>query len=86
MDVILTVAIITGGSLATFCLYCGVKPDSVAANFRRRYQRSSKLVQKLPFASMVMKPWYPTYVRIVGLLGFVCGLVWLYKVIALIRK
>ena len=55
----------------------------MASYVRRRYLRSSKLVQKWPFANLVMKPWYPGYLRIMGLFGFVFTLVWLYLAVAL---
>jgi len=78
--------VITAGiSVASFCVFCLARPDTVASYVRRRYLRSSKLVQKWPFANLVMKPWYPGYLRIMGLFGFVFTLVWLYLAVALLK-
>lgn len=34
---------------------------------RRRYFKMNKLFQKWPFANMVLEPWLPTYLRVMGL-------------------
>jgi hypothetical protein len=70
-----------GLGLTAFCIFCAVRPESVAARLRRRYERSSKLIEKWPFANLVMKPWYPTYLRVVGSFGFLT-LIWLYALMA----
>jgi len=79
-------ALVAGLGMALFCMFCALEPDSVAARVRRRHQRSSKLLQKWPFAKMVMKPWYPTYLRVMGLFGFLFMLGWLYAVAIQFRR
>jgi hypothetical protein len=73
-------------ALAGFCAFCVAKPKSVAAYARKRYLNSNKLAQKLPFANLVLKPWFPAYLRIMGLFGFMFVLVWFYAVVALFRR
>jgi hypothetical protein len=75
-----------GISLGSFCAFCLAKPDAVASYARRRYLHSSKLVQKWPFANLVNKPWYPAYLRIMGLFGFLFALVWLYIALSLLKR
>jgi len=33
---------------------------------RRRYHKGGRLVQAYPFSNIVLKPWYPTYLRSMG--------------------
>jgi hypothetical protein len=35
-------------------------------------------MQKWPFSNMVMKPWYPAYVRIMGIVGWAYALICFY--------
>ena len=76
-------AIVAPLGLAVFCIFCASKPEDIAAIIRRRYARSSKLDQKWPFADSVLKPWYPTYLRVVCSFGFIFAVVWLYAVLTL---
>ena len=46
------------------------KTETFVTWARRRYV-SRRYLQHYPFARMVMKPWYPTYLRIVGVLVWV---------------
>lgn len=55
-------------ALAVFGVLCLAKPDKLADYARRRHLRSSRFMQKWPFASMIMAPWIPTYLRFMGLL------------------
>jgi len=34
---------------------------------RRRHHKSGRLVQAYPFSNIVLKPWYPTYLRSIGI-------------------
>jgi len=65
---------VVGIALAVFCTLCVARPDRFADYARRRYLRSSKLVQKWPFSNIVMKSWYPTYLRIIALFGLAMAL------------
>jgi hypothetical protein len=42
---------------------------------RKNYQRSSRLIQIYPFHSMVLKPWFPTYIRCTGILIWAWALI-----------
>jgi hypothetical protein len=66
--------LVVGIALVVFCTLCVAKPERIADYARRRYLRSSKLVQKWPFSNIVMKAWYPTYLRVMGVFGFAMGL------------
>jgi len=52
---------------------CVFQTDRVLAWRRRSYERS-KFVQAYPFSSLVLKPWYRTYLRCAGIF------IWLWAV------
>jgi hypothetical protein len=66
-----------GVSVAATCAFCAVQPIKVAAYIRRKYLNSPIWLRNWPFAGMVMKEWYATYLRVMGIGGFVCALLWL---------
>jgi hypothetical protein len=66
-----------GTGLAAVCAFCALKPDRAAAYMRNRYLRGGKLVRGLPFSGIVLKSWYPAYLRWTGLGGLLCTLIWL---------
>jgi hypothetical protein len=72
LPIVLSFAV--GVALAVFCAFCVANPERISDYARRRYLRSSKLVQKWPFSNIVMKTWYRTYIRIWGLFGLAVGL------------
>ena len=78
-------AVLAGLVIAAFSIFCIAKPDRLAAYARRRYLRSSKFTQGLPFASMVTKEWYPTYLRLMGAFGLLFVIGWCYAVVAQLR-
>jgi hypothetical protein len=55
--------------LAAFSIFMIAKPDKLAAYSRRNYANSGKVTQRWPFASMVTKGWFPTYLRFFGVFG-----------------
>jgi hypothetical protein len=65
-----------GVTLAVFSTLCIAKPDKIADYARRRYL-GSKVLQKWAFSNIVMKAWYPRYLRIWGLFGLTVGLGWI---------
>jgi len=71
---------------AALCAFCAIRPDKVAVYARNRYLHSPKWSQKWPFANMVMKSWYPTYLRWMGVWGFVFLCVWVVIAIREISK
>jgi hypothetical protein len=68
-------AVIIGGIGIT----CVAWPLRVVAFCRWYHLKKPKWVQGLPFADMVMRPWMPTYFRIMGVFFclFALGLVWI---------
>jgi len=78
---IIVFAVSSGIGLAVLCALCVAMPDKIASYMRDRHLRSPKWIQKWPFASIVMKAWYPIYLRVVGLGGFIFTLVWLNMVL-----
>lgn len=54
-------------ALAVLGWSCVFRTDAMVEWARKRYQRSSKFVQHYPFSNIVLKPWYPTYLRSMGL-------------------
>jgi hypothetical protein len=59
------------------CL-CVAKPDKMADYARRRYFKMNKFFQKWPFANMVLEPWYPTYLRFMGLFFVAFALMFIF--------
>lgn len=66
--------------------YCAVQPNKVAAYARRRHLGLPRWLRKWPGAGMVMKEWYPTYLRVGGIAGFVYALLWLALLIRMFSK
>ena len=60
-------------------IVCVVWPHRVVTFCRWYHLKKPKWVQDLPFADMVMRPWMPTYFRIMGVFFCLCalGLVWI---------
>jgi hypothetical protein len=75
-----------GAAMAGACAVCAVKPEAVASYLRRRYLRTPKLVRNFPFYSVVMKPWYPTYLRLVGVFGLLGVIIWCCAVVIELSK
>ena len=65
-NLIPTLLFASGIALAVFGISCVAKPDKMADYCRRRHLRNSRFMQSWPFASMVMEPWMPTYLRFAG--------------------
>jgi hypothetical protein len=83
---ILFFAIACGMAVAVVCALCATQPRRVATYMRDKYLRSPKWLRNWPFASMVVKDWYPIYLRVVGIGGFVCAVIWLGLVIEQFSK
>jgi hypothetical protein len=75
-----------GITMAGFGAFCVARPDRAAAYARRKYIQSSRLLQRWPFANMVMKGSYPAYLRWMGLFGLLFALVLLYATLATFSK
>lgn len=58
-----------GLALTAFSTLCIVSPNMVAGYYRRQYHKS-KLTQKLPFSSMILRPWFLIFLRVAGVFGF----------------
>jgi hypothetical protein len=61
-----------------FCVFSLVAPNAVANYSRERWTQAdlSKRIWKRAFFRLVMKPWYPTFVRLYGLFGSVFLLIY----------
>ena len=46
---------------------CVFKTSTLVDWAQRNYRKSSKLAQSYPFAGVVLKPWYPIYIRGAGI-------------------
>jgi hypothetical protein len=58
---------------------CVFKTNMVVAWGRRNYAKS-KFVRAYPFSSMVLRPWYPTYIRCAGVFVWLWALLIIYLV------
>ena len=77
----LPAALISGLILGALGVFCIAKPDKFASFARRRYLRSSRFTQNFPFANIVMKSWYPTYLRCMGVFVLLFAAVLIYVAI-----
>lgn len=70
------IAAVIVGSIGIGCV---ARPVEVVEFCRWYHRKKPKWVQDLPFADLVMRPWMPTYFRIMGMLFclFALLLVWL---------
>jgi hypothetical protein len=53
------------------------KPERMQAWFRRQHN-GSKFLQNYPFAKLISKPWYPTYLRFMGVWAWMLALFFAY--------
>jgi hypothetical protein len=75
-----TSAAIAGVFLALVGALYIFKPESMQAWFQKRRNRSNKFVQNYPFAKLIFKPWYPTYLRFMGVWAWMFALFFAYAV------
>ena len=54
-------------ALAALGWKCVFRTHAMVEWARKRYHRSSKFVQGWPFSNIVLKPWYPKYLRSIGI-------------------
>ncbi len=66
--------------LAFMGYFCIFRPARVQEYLQRAHNRSNRLVQNLPFAKMIFKPWYPTYLRFWGAFAWMIALFSAYVV------
>jgi hypothetical protein len=57
------------------CGWLGIFRTGTLVNWGRKNYAKSKFVRAYPFASMVLKPWYPYYIRCAGIF------IWLWALI-----
>lgn len=64
------------GVLGAMCLFRpGVLVDLSQRNYERR-----KMTRAWPFSNLVLKPWYPTYLRFMGLFVWAFDLLFIYAI------
>jgi hypothetical protein len=74
-----TVMFILAVGLAVCGWLCVYKTDVLVRRQRRRYEEHW-WIRAYPFSSMVMKSWYPTYLRCAGVLVWIWDLAIVYLV------
>jgi hypothetical protein len=62
--------------------FCVFKTSTVVGWGQKNYEKS-KFVQSYPFSNMVLKPWYPTYIRCAGVFIWLWDLAIIYAVVFL---
>jgi hypothetical protein len=60
--------------------FCLLKPLSVQRWVQRQYDKSNRFVQNWPFSKLIFKPWYPTYLRLMGVITLVFAVLLGYMV------
>jgi len=53
---------------------------------RKDYLRSSRVVQAWPLANLVLKPWYPIYLRMVGIYLLLIAIVVAFDIFQLVQQ
>jgi len=59
---------------------CVFRTNTLVTRRRKNYEKS-KFAQGYPFSNMVMKPWYPTYIRAAGIFLWLWALAIVYLVV-----
>jgi hypothetical protein len=70
-------AVILLALVGSFCIF---KPERMQAWFQRRHNSSNKFLQNYPFTTLISKPWYPTYLRFIGVWAWMLALFFAYAV------
>jgi len=74
------VVAVTSAAIYVFGGFCIFRTKILVEWGRRNYAKG-KFTQAWPFSSIVMKPWYPTYVRAAGIIIWLATLVADYLVL-----
>jgi hypothetical protein len=64
------------------CGWLGVFRTSMVVGWGRNNYAKSKLVRAYPFSGMVLKSWYPTYIRCAGIFIWLWELAIIYLVVS----
>jgi len=70
--------------LAFLGYFCIFRPARVQGFAQRAHSSSNRLVQNFPFAKLIFKPWYLTYLRIWGVFAWMMALFFAYLVVHLV--
>ena len=62
------------------CGYLCIFRTNMLVGWGRKNYEKSKFVQAYPFSNMVLKSWYPTYIRCAGIFIWLWGLAIIYLV------
>lgn len=65
---------------------CLFRTNALADWARTRYRRSSGIVQGWPFSNLVLKPWYPTYLRGMGVYALLIAILVGYEIFRLLQQ
>jgi hypothetical protein len=63
--------------VGTICIF---KPVRMQAWILRQHRASNKSIRRYPFSNLIFKPWYPTYLRVMGVWAWLFALVFAYAV------
>ena len=66
--------------------FCVFKPTSIQAWLQRRHNKSNKFVQNYPLAKLIFKPWYPTYLRVMGVWAWMFALIFAYAAFSTLTR
>ncbi len=61
------------------------KPKTAQAWFQRRYT-NNKFARRYLFARMIFKPWYPTYLKVMGVWVWMFALFFAYVVLSALAR
>jgi hypothetical protein len=69
--------------VGSFCIF---KPERMQAWCQRQHNSSNKFFQNYPFAKLIFKPWYPTYLRFMGVWAWMFALFLAYAVFSTLAR
>ena len=72
--------------LAFVGAFCIFRPERIQGWLQRRHNRGSRFVQNYPLARLVFKPWYPTYLRFMGVWAWMFALFFAYVVFSTLTR
>ena len=68
-------AVVVACGLTILGWACVFRANSIAEKTTREYHRGGKLVHRWPFTNIVVKSWYPIYLRGIGIV------IWIFAVL-----
>lgn len=73
-------------ALVVLGLVCLFRTTVLVEWVRKDYLRSSRVVQAWPFSNLVLKPWFPIYLRLMGIYALLIAILVAYGFFGLLQQ